>query len=123
MVYLHLRFTITIVCVNGIYTTVVLTTPPVNVHFYTDGLYRGPSLLIVFTQVVLIIICHGVTKTNYSMGSLLCVSSCFFYALWIVVQVKLGNEYLFHYSSTALMCIMISLQSAVFASYFDRDTS
>jgi drug/metabolite transporter (DMT)-like permease len=61
--------------------------------------------------------------TNYAMGSLLCVSSCFFYALWIVVQAKLSNEYPFHYSSTALMCIMTSLQSAVFALCFDRDAS
>ncbi|EES11693.1 WAT1-related protein At1g68170 [Sorghum bicolor] len=63
------------------------------------------------------------SKTNYGMGSLMCVSSCFFYALWIVVQAKLSNEYPFHYSSTALMCIMISLQSAVFAICFDRDAS
>lgn len=63
------------------------------------------------------------TTTNYAMGSLLCVCSCFFYALWIVVQAKLSNEYPFHYSSTALMCIMTTLQSSIFALCFDRDAS
>ncbi|CAN6318970.1 unnamed protein product [Urochloa humidicola] len=61
--------------------------------------------------------------TNYAMGSLLCISSCFFYALWIIIQAKLSIEYPFHYSSTALMCIMTTLQSSAFALCFDRDAA
>ena len=49
---------------------------------------------------------HGDATTKYALGAVLCVSSCFFYALWLVVQAKLSSEYPFHYSSTALMCAM-----------------
>lgn len=60
---------------------------------------------------------------NFAMGSLLCVSSCFFAALWLIIQAKLSKEYRFHYSSTALMCAMTTLQSAAFALFFDRDAA
>ncbi|CAL5029136.1 unnamed protein product [Urochloa decumbens] len=49
------------------------------------------------------------------MGSVLCISSCCFYALWLILQAKLSREYPFHYSSTALMCAMSTLQSVAFA--------
>ncbi|CAN6250766.1 unnamed protein product [Urochloa humidicola] len=49
------------------------------------------------------------------MGSVLCISSCCFYALWLILQAKLSREYPFHYSSTALMCAMSTLQSIAFA--------
>ncbi|KAK8445312.1 hypothetical protein SEVIR_9G305200v4 [Setaria viridis] len=58
---------------------------------------------------------------NYAMGSLLCITSCFFYALWLVIQSKLSREYPHHYTSTALMCVMTTLQSSAFALCFDRD--
>ncbi|PUZ49621.1 hypothetical protein GQ55_7G341000 [Panicum hallii var. hallii] len=61
--------------------------------------------------------------TNYAMGSLLCTVSCFFYALWLIIQAKLGREYPFPYSSTALMCLMTTLQSSAFALCFDRDVA
>ncbi|RCV14779.1 hypothetical protein SETIT_3G005500v2 [Setaria italica] len=59
--------------------------------------------------------------TNRVMGSLLCISSCFFYAIWLILQAKLSKEYPFHYSSTALMCAMSTLQSVAFALCYDRD--
>ena len=58
---------------------------------------------------------------NRAMGSLLCMGSCFFYALWLILQARLSREYPFHYSTTALMCVMSALQSALFALCFDRD--
>jgi drug/metabolite transporter (DMT)-like permease len=58
---------------------------------------------------------------NRAMGSLLCTGSCFFYALWLILQARLSREYPFHYSTTALMCLMSALQSALFALCFDRD--
>lgn len=58
---------------------------------------------------------------NRAMGSLLCTGSCFFYALWLILQARLSREYPFHYSTTALMCAMSALQSAAFALCFDRD--
>ncbi|CAN6288593.1 unnamed protein product [Urochloa humidicola] len=66
---------------------------------------------------------HPAAATNYAMGSLLCIISCFFYALWIIIQAKLSAEYPFHYTSTALMCVMTTLQSSAFALCFDRDAA
>ncbi|CAN6333332.1 unnamed protein product [Urochloa humidicola] len=61
---------------------------------------------------------------NFAMGSLLCISSCFLYALWLIIQVELTREYRFHYSSTALMCAMTTLQSAAIALCFgSRDAA
>ncbi|WVZ98367.1 hypothetical protein U9M48_043823 [Paspalum notatum var. saurae] len=60
---------------------------------------------------------------NYAMGSLLCVTSCCFYALWLIVQAKLSNIFPFYYSNTALMCIITTLQSTAFALCFDRDAA
>uniref|UniRef100_A0ACD5Y9I6 Uncharacterized protein n=1 Tax=Avena sativa TaxID=4498 RepID=A0ACD5Y9I6_AVESA len=63
----------------------------------------------------------GGDSGNRVMGSLLCTGSCFFYALWLILQARLSREYPFHYSTTALMCLMSALQSAAFALCFDRD--
>ena len=57
---------------------------------------------------------------NRVMGSLLCISSCVFYALWLILQAKLSKEYPFHYSSTALMCVMSTLQSVALALIWSR---
>ncbi|WVZ87785.1 hypothetical protein U9M48_034368 [Paspalum notatum var. saurae] len=57
------------------------------------------------------------------MGSLLCISSCFFYALWLILQARLSAEYPFHYSTTALMCVMSTLQSLALALCYDRDAA
>lgn len=62
-------------------------------------------------------------SSNHIMGSLLAISSCFFYALWLILQAKLSREYPFHYSSTALMCVMSTVQSVAFALCFDRDVA
>ncbi|TVU16692.1 hypothetical protein EJB05_40267 [Eragrostis curvula] len=57
------------------------------------------------------------------MGSVLVMGSCFFYALWLILQARLSREYPFHYSSTALMCLMSTLQSVAFALCYDRDVA
>ncbi|XP_038875686.1 WAT1-related protein At1g25270-like isoform X5 [Benincasa hispida] len=49
------------------------------------------------------------------LGSVLGVGSCFSYALWLIVQAKMSECYPCHYSSTALMCMMGSLQAVGFA--------
>ena len=58
--------------------------------------------------------------TNRVMGSLLCISSCFIYALWLILQAKLSKEYPFHYSSTAIMCVMAGAQCAGVSAAMDR---
>nr|CAB53493.1 CAA303720.1 protein [Oryza sativa] len=55
------------------------------------------------------------------MGSMLVVGSCVFYAVWLILQAKLSREYPFHYTSTALMCVMSGAQSAAFALLVDRE--
>ncbi|CAL4900361.1 unnamed protein product [Urochloa decumbens] len=61
---------------------------------------------------------HPAAAPDFAMGSLLCISSCFFAALWLIVQAELSKEYRFHYTSTALMCGMTALQSAALALCF-----
>ncbi|XP_062183747.1 WAT1-related protein At1g68170-like [Phragmites australis] len=62
----------------------------------------------------------AVEATNRVMGSLLVIGGCFFYAIWLILQAKLSREYPFHYSSTALMCLMSTMQSVAFALCYDR---
>ncbi|CAO1943500.1 unnamed protein product [Urochloa humidicola] len=55
------------------------------------------------------------SEQHLVMGSVLCMSSCCLYALWLILQAKLSREYPFHYSSTALMCAMSTAQAGAFA--------
>ncbi|CAM0144890.1 unnamed protein product [Urochloa decumbens] len=61
----------------------------------------------------------AVQQPRLAMGSVLCISSCCLYALWLILQAKLSREYPFHYSSTALMCAMSALQSVALALLLD----
>ncbi|KAH7518526.1 hypothetical protein FEM48_Zijuj09G0181000 [Ziziphus jujuba var. spinosa] len=58
---------------------------------------------------------------NHLLGSFLSFSSCLSYALWLIVQAKMSKRYPFHYSGTALMCVMASVQSLAFALCIERD--
>ncbi|PON83900.1 Plant-drug/metabolite exporter, partial [Trema orientale] len=55
------------------------------------------------------------------LGCLLSVGSGTCYALWLIVQAKMTERYPCYYSSTALMSIMASIQTTVFAIYTERD--
>ncbi|XP_077239682.1 uncharacterized protein LOC143880576 [Tasmannia lanceolata] len=58
---------------------------------------------------------------NRVMGSLLAVASCISYSIWLIIQTKMTKRYPCHYSGTALMCLMASIQSVVFAFCTERD--
>ncbi|XP_008785911.2 WAT1-related protein At1g25270-like [Phoenix dactylifera] len=58
---------------------------------------------------------------NHVMGSLLAVASCVCYAIWLIIQAKMMKEYPCHYSSTALMCLMGTVQSIIFALCVEKD--
>ncbi|XP_010911986.1 WAT1-related protein At1g25270 isoform X2 [Elaeis guineensis] len=58
---------------------------------------------------------------NHVMGSLLAVASCVCYAIWLIIQAKMMKEYPCHYSTTALMCLMGTVQSIIFALCVERD--
>lgn len=71
---------------------------------------------------------HGQDYQNHTnnrhaqvLGALLSVASCFSYAAWLIVQAKMTKNYPCYYSSTALMCLMGTLQSVVFALCVERD--
>ncbi|GJN25952.1 hypothetical protein PR202_gb13841 [Eleusine coracana subsp. coracana] len=66
---------------------------------------------------------NSMSSQQMVMGSMLVMGSCFFYALWLILQARLSREYPFHYSSTALMCLMSTMQSVAFALCYDRDIS
>ncbi|KAJ8453244.1 hypothetical protein Cgig2_008128 [Carnegiea gigantea] len=71
---------------------------------------------------------HGQDDQNHTnnrhaqvLGALLSVASCFSYAAWLIVQAKMTKNYPCYYSSTALMSLMGTLQSVVFALCVERD--
>uniref|UniRef100_A0A803MX73 WAT1-related protein n=1 Tax=Chenopodium quinoa TaxID=63459 RepID=A0A803MX73_CHEQI len=55
------------------------------------------------------------------IGSVLALGGCCSYASWLIVQAKMSINYPSPYSCTALMSIMGSIQSVVFAFCMDRD--
>ncbi|PHT31861.1 hypothetical protein CQW23_28198 [Capsicum baccatum] len=60
---------------------------------------------------------------TFALGIVLAVTSCICYSLWIVLLAKVSKNYPCHYSSTALMSVMGSIQSVLFALCFDREVS
>ncbi|XP_060186573.1 WAT1-related protein At1g25270-like [Lycium barbarum] len=60
---------------------------------------------------------------TFALGIVLAVTSCVCYSLWIVLLAKVSKNYPCHYSSTALMSVMGSIQSVIFALCFDREVS
>ncbi|KAF8019987.1 hypothetical protein BT93_G0622 [Corymbia citriodora subsp. variegata] len=60
---------------------------------------------------------------NRLLGSLLAVGSCFCCALWLIIQAKMSEEFPCHYTSTALMCFMGSIQAVLYAFCKERDWS
>ncbi|KAK0589949.1 hypothetical protein LWI29_020497 [Acer saccharum] len=61
------------------------------------------------------------SSTKYIFGLLLALGSCFSYALWLIVQTKMSERYPCQYSSTALMCLMGSIQATVYALCIEKD--
>ncbi|PKA64360.1 WAT1-related protein [Apostasia shenzhenica] len=52
---------------------------------------------------------------NRVLGSIMAIACCFSYAIWLIIQAKMIQAYPCHYSSTALMCFMGSIQAVIFA--------
>ncbi|KAL9448175.1 hypothetical protein AB3S75_015614 [Citrus x aurantiifolia] len=57
------------------------------------------------------------------LGALFALGSCFGYAIWLVIQAKMSEEYPCQFSSTALMCVMGAIQAVVFALCMEKDWS
>ncbi|KAH9686087.1 WAT1-related protein [Citrus sinensis] len=57
------------------------------------------------------------------LGALFALGSCFGYAIWLVIQAKMSEEYPCQFSSTALMCVMGAIPAVVFALCMEKDWS
>ncbi|XP_048437783.1 WAT1-related protein At1g25270-like isoform X2 [Pyrus x bretschneideri] len=105
----------TLVCVGG---TMIFT------------FYKGHEIVIWSTDVNLLRkyshqnshVLHRNTRTQL-LGSVLALCSSISFALWLIFQKKMTRDYPCQYSSTALMSIMASMQSTVFALCRERDWS
>ncbi|XP_061340792.1 WAT1-related protein At1g25270-like [Gastrolobium bilobum] len=51
------------------------------------------------------------------------LGSCFCFALWLIIQLKMSKEYPSHLSSTALMNLMGAIQSTIFSLCVEKDWS
>ncbi|KAH7575624.1 hypothetical protein JRO89_XS02G0166800 [Xanthoceras sorbifolium] len=61
------------------------------------------------------------SSSEHLLGLLLALGSCFSYAFWLIVQTKMSEKYPCQYSSTALMCLMGSIQASVYALCMEKD--
>ncbi|XP_022762929.1 WAT1-related protein At1g25270-like isoform X2 [Durio zibethinus] len=75
-------------------------------HHQQPGVPTGPST-------------HDTGK--FILGAFLGLLSCISFALWLITQAKMSIQFPYLYSTTALMCIMGSIQGAVFALCIERD--
>ncbi|CAN1169026.1 WAT1-related protein At1g25270 [Linum perenne] len=67
---------------------------------------------------------HQIAGTNNFLGLLTALGSCISRAIWLIMQTKMGEKYpSCHYSSTALMLLMASIQSLCFCVFVERDWS
>ncbi|CAN1828918.1 Putative transferase At1g60990, chloroplastic [Linum perenne] len=67
---------------------------------------------------------HQITGSHSFLGLLTGLGSCISYALWLIMQSKIGKTYqCCHYSSTALMSMMASIQSVCFCMFVEKDWS
>ncbi|KAG2320810.1 hypothetical protein Bca52824_014023 [Brassica carinata] len=57
------------------------------------------------------------------LGACLAITSCFSYAIWIILQAKMSETFPCHYTSTGLMSLMAFFQSTIYALCVERDWS
>ncbi|XP_062030709.1 WAT1-related protein At1g25270-like [Rosa rugosa] len=94
--------------------------------------YKGVEINIWSTHVDLLHTSHQPSRhvaahnsrtdfTDRILSCLLALGSSLGYALWLIIQAKMGERYPCYYSSTALMSLMGSIQSVGFALCMERD--
>ncbi|XP_004309043.1 PREDICTED: WAT1-related protein At1g68170-like [Fragaria vesca subsp. vesca] len=90
--------------------------------------YRGPVFTFWATHIDLLQQYYGTRSvsssshmSNPALGLLAGFGSSLCFSLWLVMQVKMSKSYPCPYSSTALMAIMGSIQSVIFALCVERD--
>ncbi|XP_050209132.1 WAT1-related protein At1g68170-like isoform X2 [Mercurialis annua] len=63
------------------------------------------------------------STSHHIIGSCLAFASCVCFGMWLIIQSKLSKKFPYHYSSAALMSLMGSIQSVIFALSIDRSWS
>ncbi|XWS53937.1 hypothetical protein CRYUN_Cryun10bG0043500 [Craigia yunnanensis] len=58
---------------------------------------------------------------NQVLGSLLALANCVSFAIWYIILAKMGENYPFMYSTTALMCITASIQATIYSIIAERN--
>lgn len=61
------------------------------------------------------------TSENFTKGAMFLVANCISWAIWYIIQAKMTKRYSAKYSSTALMCFLATIQSAIITLIFERD--
>ncbi|XP_059073649.1 WAT1-related protein At2g39510-like [Cryptomeria japonica] len=57
---------------------------------------------------------------DLTKGSLMVVSGCIFFSTWFIFQKSISKKYPAQYSSTTIMCSLVTIQSAVLTLVFER---
>ncbi|KAF2293730.1 hypothetical protein GH714_004366 [Hevea brasiliensis] len=87
--------------------------------------YKGVEIKIWSTNVHLLKHSHQIRKSHFTakhiVGSSLALGSCISYAMWLILQTKISKGYPCHYSSTALMSLMGSIQCVTLSLCLDRN--
>ncbi|XP_058751863.1 WAT1-related protein At1g25270-like [Vicia villosa] len=60
-------------------------------------------------------------SSNNIWGSSLALGTCLSYSIWLIIQARMSEKFPWHYTSTALMSVMASIQSIIFALCMERD--
>nr|KJB40436.1 hypothetical protein B456_007G063300 [Gossypium raimondii] len=72
---------------------------------------------------------HHHTSTKHAavgdqvLGSLLALASCLAFAIWYIIHAKMGENYPFTYSASALFCITASIEATIYTIITDRNWS
>ncbi|KAF2321269.1 hypothetical protein GH714_038425 [Hevea brasiliensis] len=93
--------------------------------------YRGSEINIFRTHIDLMKhyqpqgsqIASSLSPASRALGCALALASCSSFALWLIVQAQMSRSYPLPYSSSALMALMASIQSTVYALFMEKDWS
>ncbi|KAF2321277.1 hypothetical protein GH714_038455 [Hevea brasiliensis] len=93
--------------------------------------YRGSEINIFRTHIDLMKhyqpqgsqIASSLSPASRALGCALALASCSSFALWLIIQAQMSRRYPLPYSSSALMALMASIQSTVYALFMEKDWS
>ncbi|KAI5658462.1 hypothetical protein M9H77_27255 [Catharanthus roseus] len=63
------------------------------------------------------------SHANFMLGPFLLITSSVSWAIWLIIQTRVGKKYAAPYSSSALMCFMASIECLVIGFCFDHNIS